>query len=607
MNILKIINKRIIAFVLFILLTTAYIQGQAQSFFIPGGSYIKNTGAYGVTRGFCLEYNQPVIGDNVIDLVNYFGSVTINYKDKTTKTVSLASLVNKSDGFLNKPIIELKGLGTYGALGIKFNDNNIESITINDDGVILYRTDNDFDSLQKNQMRIQGYLDKETPFFQAQFEGWQSLFDSYEFKDNLFDFGTSEENKLFMRYTNSAHISGTINDKPIIDIDKLEYSQQNGILIYSHLHDDHIKANVLEQTLNEGNYRFIVVPKIADSIQNNKALNVIRNHIAKEKPYYEDDEIIIIAPNDNKEILHVSKLNFGNFNYYKFEAHEDILIEIYKQKGQTDMNKSSLITKINHKSINYLSFGDYNNIDGINELIDLSKKNEEQYLMIREEIDKKFFELFKIISEVEYRYRNLSNIETTNENDIKYFINLFYEILGVSVNTGMEIKDLNFIQNNVINDKAKHFIYKEDYYYIYNLMTKIIQIINNSKGANLSGEEIYMQEFKDLLDNVFHLSKLIGQYRLELANHPFLRTNVFKWFHHEAGFDIKKEKEIIDTVKEFNKIIRPNFIMHEKGRNQKNYDLIFRDLPELQEKNHSTENEDKLFHSKLKNKEKVAA
>jgi len=535
MSILNYINKKIIVFFLFILLTTVYIHGQAQSFFIPRGNTVKNSGAYGVTRGFCLEYNKKSIGDNVIDLIKYYGYVTLLYKDKTTKTVSFESLLN-IDNSLNKPIIELKGLDSYGALGFKFNDNNIESITFNNDGVILYRDDKDFDWLKKNQERIQGFLDNKTTFFQAQYEGWQSLFDSYEIKNNSFDFGTSKENKLFMRFTKGAHISGTINDKPFIDIDKLDYSQQNGILIYSHFHDDHINANALEQTLNEGNYRFLVVPKIADNIQNNKALNVLRSHIAKEKPVYEDDEIIVIAPNNNEKIGLFAKIEIGNFNCYRFNKQEDIgiNIDIYKQRGQTDMNKSSLITKIKHKYINYLSFGDYNNIDGINELINFSKKNEELSFAINEEINKNAFKLFEIKSEFEYRYRNLTNIQTTDENDIKEFLKLFDKFLDISLINGVYLEYINSLQNSEEKSKTLNEINQ-----IYNSDINLILLQMEITILLLSKEQENLQKFMDLLNIAKDLSINIGGYKTRLNHHPFLRANVFKWFHHEDGFDIK--------------------------------------------------------------------
>jgi len=605
------INRKIITFILFCLLTTANIQGQVQSFFIPGGGTVKNTGAYGVTRGFCLEVNQPDIGENIINLVNYYGSVTVQYKNNTTKTVSFESLLKKSDNPLIKPVIELKGLDTYGALGFIFNDNNIESITFNNDGVILYRKDNELSLLQKNQRRIQSFLDNKNLFFQAQDEGWQPLFDKYEFKNNSFDFGTSKENKLYMRFKNGAHISGTINDKPFIDIDKLDYSQQNGILIYSHFHDDHINANALEQTLNEGNYRFIVVPKISENIQNNKALNVLRSHIAKEKPVYEDDEIIIIAPNNNKKTGLIAKVEIGNFNCYRFNLEEKIGIslDIYKQRGQTDMNKSSLITKIIHNSISYLSFGDYNNIDGINELVNLSKNNEEYYLAIRDEIDKNYLKLYELKSELEYHYRNLNNNQTTDENDINEFLKLFNKFLSMSINSGMDIEGIKFIQNKVIEDETLPLIYKEHIYYINNIIAQMIQMLNNSKGIYLNGTDAYIHEFKDLLENAFNIAKLIRQHGSELKNYPFLRANVFKWFHHEDAFDIKVDsKKIVDTVKYFNNIIRPNFIMHEKGINQNSFDFVIKELPqEIQIKMQSSENNDKILVSKHKNKEKIAA
>jgi len=369
-----------------------------------------------------------------------------------------------------------------------------------------------------------------------------------------------------MRYTDSAHISGTINDKPFIDIDKKEYAEQNGILIYTHLHD----------------------------------------------------EIMFIAPNNNVNIGLVSILNFGDFVCYKLLTQEGIIINIYKRIGQTDMNKTSLITNITHKTINYLSFGDYDDINGINDLLKISKNNKEKYYAIYEKIHEVDLILRKIKSEFENNYINLNKIihnQTVSESQINKFLLLFDQYIDLSDEFGKDIEKNIMIQNP--EEKSKKIDEISQNFYLANKkilsqMTSFLSvpITLKTKETNISNtdEQEYIHKFINLLEDARNLAIMKGRYHYILNYYPFLKANVFKWFHHEDAFDILGKEEIIKTVENIESILNPNFIMHEKYPNQKNFGSLYDKLPqETQKKMHSTNENDNIFFSKHKIRGNIAA
>jgi len=71
----------------------------------------------------------------------------------------------------------------------------------------------------------------------------------------------------------------------------------------------------------------------------------------------------------------------GNFDYSAFTIDKDIEIEIFKYREPRSLKDRDPIYRVTHKKISIIVFGNFNNVAGIENLLDASLKNEKQHIL----------------------------------------------------------------------------------------------------------------------------------------------------------------------------------------------------------------------------------
>ena len=353
-----------------------------------------------------------------------------------------------------------------------------------------------------------------------------------EFVNDEFDYLTSEYDKLLTLFTASGHVSGSKNDQPIFDIDQTNYSAINGILFFTHWDTDHVKANSLERIIDEGNYEFIIAPNLFQSTTSNKAFEVLTGHSADFVENSIENGLIIRTPDsiNAKPPEIYATLDVGDFYCYRLKIKGDISVDIYKYKNPSSPNTEGLIYHIIHKGIGYMFFGDFDYLDGINSLLEMSAKNEAEYNEVNINIGNLELQMSEITEKMIQLAENINDTSTNEE-------------------TMNELVATNLIEEESMNELV------------------IIDFIEEEENINELATTNLIKEYEELGDQLIILSKQIAELRDKLLNLPTIKSKIVKWPHH--AYDFKMDDRIKDTLKNAETIISPDFYIYENYPTQK--------------------------------------
>ena len=310
--------------------------------------------------------------------------------------------------------------------------------------------------------------------------------------------------------------------------------------------------------------------QISNEPKNNSCLNVSNNELRKIKEEISNlkDELNYYKGADSKNIeslknqINMSKYNFVDKKFFQQKLEEiDSKISINSNTNQLDLNNSNRF----NLSQNIKPKESIDNINNINEikLKDIIDKN--SFLRKEFEILKEEMNSFKIscnstimgnsktINELEFKYENLKNDDSSNKlNDFKE-INKIKDDINKIKSKINEIKIAN--ETNIMNFSNKNIEMK-----IYEILEKLN--LTKLSDFNMDKYNIICKSYENLMKNYINISKIVER---QNNNIKILNDKL-----NEVSYLVKKQpnKEIIK--------IEDNNIF------QKKYEILERQMEYIQ-------------------------
>jgi len=191
------------------------------------------------------------------------------------------------------------------------------------------------------------------------------------------DFQTTEneEEKLLSIFNDTPTITCQKAGQTFLRVDGLLGKPELGGYItelITHYHTDHVSRSVVEQCLKEGSFNRIIAPypllkssKVrAFSLLSEKEENSANAGTGNETP------VIDITP-DGRAAGRNFSTTIGDFYYSSLEVNNDLTVEMVKYEKPRNANNDGLVFRITHKGVSCLLFGDFDDPEGINRLLDI--------------------------------------------------------------------------------------------------------------------------------------------------------------------------------------------------------------------------------------------
>jgi len=502
-------KKTTLVVLLFFFIPVLLINAQPQSFYISGNQTIKD---YDIKRMYCLEYSKEVLtASNIAELTRIVGNVRVVYTNGRVQTTSL-------DQLLKSGAVSLFPYDSYEFLQFLFLDEEISEIQIGQDGIGLYRegmTANEETLAQTNIAKIKELEAQGKTHTEVQMTIWRTRTGEWvTLQDRLhvYDFmtTTAERERVSGSFGRTATVSYREDGKMFLRLDGLLSVNDNVdnqiIELITHYHNDHINIAEVEQAIREGSFSHLYAPYPAIAASRNRIFNSITEQAGvREYNFKQENNFIEVTP-ANIPLSRTSNITVGDFNYSSFRINEDMTVEMYKYRNPRngEVNHDGLIYRFTHKNVSYLLFGDFDYMNGIENLLDASAANEEQYYLKSEEISNLEIQRLQVFDELELllHYKE------------------YYERLS-----------------QISDDDPDFLAFKRQ-------LPEILEGINEQ----ISGQERIIEGLNTEIDSLTR----------ELSRLPFMKADVIKWPHHAHIEDNVRADSII---RKLNTVVDPQFII----------------------------------------------
>jgi len=455
----KDVMKRYKLLVFFLFFPVCAVIAQPQSFFVAPGQIIRNGT---VARGYCLERFKDVLGlGNLAELTKITGNVKAIYANGREQTISL-------DELLTSKRIMLIPHNSYEFLQFAFLDNTIASLEIGGEGISLFRekmTEHENSLAVKNIERILELESLGKTHAEIQHIIWRTRIEKRSeipSKQLVIDWQTTdiEKEKVKTAFNSTPTVSFGKNGSSFMRIDGL-LNNAAGINEYvieliTHFHSDHISRPVVEQCIKEGSFIRLIAPHPALDVSRNRIFSAIEENTGiKEYNFRQENRVLEIVPNGRWLSLNDTGV-IGDFYYSRFAVNEDTTVKMYKYKKPHNANTDGLIYLFTHKNVSTLVFGDFDDMDGIENLLVASSANEKRYLEIQENISKLTVQLLEAQNKVVTELRALAPLSLSlEENDaipqhIKEQLKTIEDFDNKIHLLKYELADLHFLKADVI-------------------------------------------------------------------------------------------------------------------------------------------------------------
>ena len=410
--------KRRITFLLLIFLPCMAANAVVQSFFVSRGIIVNGA----ILRGYNLEYGKeaPAASADLAALTIISGSVTVSYSGGKVQQTDLGELVRKN-------AVTMVPHGSSGHIGFIVNDKSITQMVIGPEGIGFFRetmTAYEKELTKKNILSIieleqqglvhsgiQEYIDRNRIIKTSAGDHRLTM-----------DFQTTEKDSEKVKgfFNNSATVSLLRDGRIFLRLDGLlnRNSELSAFIseLLTHYHSDHINAAAVEKCIRDGSYRRFIAPWPYLDASKVKAFTVL-----SEKAGFKDGgavpagRIIDIAPNG--KTLNLAFTAAGDFLCSAFQDGGNITVEMFRYDMPRDVNSDGLIYRVSHKNVSYLLFGDFDDPEGIDQILDLSAANEQRRIDILEEKSELTVRLIQArahndaaaISEIQGKLQSLDN------------------------------------------------------------------------------------------------------------------------------------------------------------------------------------------------------
>jgi hypothetical protein len=240
---------------------------------VAPGQTIQNNG---IARGYCLEYNQPVLQKgNIGKLVEKSGDVIATFKNGTTQTFKIDDLVKNKD-------IEIIALNSFESIKLSFLNDSLEKITILDEGVTLWREGILPAERELAEKNISIILELEktgkTSHYENQHIAWNTL---NPHEESVLVLNDHPIDKIESTYGGSGTVR-MVNPNISVNIcfdglpDNTDDPNVPQVVFLTHYHQDHITENQIRELFLRKNY-VLVYPIPSLEVSKNATYQYILN------------------------------------------------------------------------------------------------------------------------------------------------------------------------------------------------------------------------------------------------------------------------------------------------------------------------------------------
>jgi hypothetical protein len=398
------LKKAVFAFLL--LLLPAFFLPAQQSFFISPGQTIRDGD---IADGYCLEYTQKTISnDNISGLLNNIeGVVRVIYTNGTGAVKNLQELVNNR-------LVYFNAFDSYRHLQFFFaEDSGIEAIIPGENGIDFIRKGISADEeklVRENIKKILALEARKLLHHTIQQYIWRTrLTRDIQGEDiRTIDFQTTSDpaKQVHTRFGGNATVDSRRNERKFMRLDGIlnqteDFSREITELV-SHFHNDHISHAALDNLLKEKDFDRLFAPLATLEASKNQAFNLLKE--ARDNPDYNsklENQILEITGVGKPFAVTDLTGSIGDFYYAMFDYDADISVVIFKYKKPKDLNNPNTdgaIYQIIHNEVSFLLFGDFDDPEGIENLLDVSAENGRKQDELRE--------LYSVLEKYEYEYES---------------------------------------------------------------------------------------------------------------------------------------------------------------------------------------------------------
>ena len=368
------------------------------SFFLSANQILSNSDAVRIYR---LEYAPSfanILPANLPDLFNISGTVKVAYSGGREQEMDFRQLLaNKAVG------VALYDSGEHA--GIFFTDASIARITTGSTGLRFLRRDcADYENrLASNN--IQQILELEKLRYS------HSAIQEHILRNRILnitrtdaklviDFQTTkaEAEKVTGTFAGSATVSYRRDKSLFLRVDGLlsrsvEMNAQTTELL-THYHTDHINHATAERCLGDGKLFRLIAPYPLLNASKTKTFYLLAEAAGLADPEVSPASRTLEIIPGNKvrgsaangiQPLNLTAAAIGGFDYASYSAANDITVEMFRYYTARDVNADGIIYRITHKNVSYMLFGDFDDPEGINTLLEIAKAHEKTRIELLEE------------------------------------------------------------------------------------------------------------------------------------------------------------------------------------------------------------------------------
>ena len=342
----------------------------------------------------------------------------------------------------------------------------------------------------------------------------------YEDNKIIIDWQTTEniDEKVSAVFNASASVNFIKNDQIFLRLDGLINGNEISKLItelISHYHTDHIDKSLVVEILKKRDFLRLIGPIPVREESRNDIFDTLYYNNDDMMNVFHQNYVIDISP--NTEPLNLVFNTIGDFIYTSFKIN-DIAIDLFKYMSPgADPNHDGLIYRISHNGISYLLFGDFDHINGIENLLDAYIANNREKEKIIEEI---------------------------NELDAK-----MTAIAADAIGVGIDVIKQHF---RLYCHRCKRF--HVNYF-------SVVRFIDAASDVK--------QFRKNYVSNYYEMNLLTD--RMNSLPDIILRSDVIKWPHHAHKFkNTDRNNSIIEKI---NEALQPTFIIWQRHSAQKNNNI----------------------------------
>jgi uncharacterized coiled-coil protein SlyX len=190
-----------------------------------------------------------------------------------------------------------------------------------------------------------------------------------------------EKEKVHSGFDHTATVSYARDENMFLRVDGLLRGNENVnrqiVELITHFHSDHISRAEVEQAIREGSCNRLIAPNPKLDVSRNRVFSSIERQAGIREYNLKQENRVIEITREGNPLSNAYTGVIGDFDYSVIGLTGNITIEMFKYRYPRNANNDGLIYRVTHNKVSYLLLGDFDNIDGIENLVNASEANED--------------------------------------------------------------------------------------------------------------------------------------------------------------------------------------------------------------------------------------